>query len=265
MIFGAYNVKVMSANDPYLSVVIPSYNELANVQRGVLESVAEFLATQPYSYEVILTDDGSTDGTTEILAAFAKKNPHFRLLANPHAGKGPTVKSGMLLATGSWRLFTDFDQSTPLSEVTKFLTHTSQFDIITGSREEVGAQRQKESLLRHVMGRVFNTLVRILAVPGMRDTQCGFKLFSAAATEMLFPKLYIYGGNLVLKDAFTGAFDVELLFLARKNNLKIKEVGVAWSHYASDRVNPLKDSYRMLRDIIKIRLADLGGKYSQNN
>lgn len=251
----------MQSTVPFLSVIIPSYNELTNLKRGVLDQVAQYLQSQSFSYEVILSDDGSTDGTVELLHAFAKNHPSFRVLANPHAGKGPTVKAGMLAAKGQWRLFTDFDQSTPLSEVAKLLPFTDRFDIITGSREETGAKRTSEPIHRHIMGRVFNSLVQFLAVPGMKDTQCGFKLFSQAATEKLFPALYIYGGQISLKDAFTGAFDVELLFLAKKYHFTIKEVGVTWLHFASDRVSPLKDSLRMFRDIIRIRLADLSGKY----
>lgn len=249
------------AQIPYLSVIIPSYNELANLERGVLEQVETYLSRQKYTWEVILSDDGSTDGTVESLAQFAKTHPGFHFLANPHAGKGPTVKKGMLAAQGEWRLFTDFDQSTPVSQIEKLLPFTQDYQVISGSREVTGAMRDKEPLHRHIMGRGFNLLVQILAVPGMMDTQCGFKLFSAAATEKLFRKLYIYGGDQPLRHAFTGAFDVELLFLAHKYGFPIAEVAILWKHYHSDRVNPLKDSLRMFRDILKIRWADLTGKY----
>lgn len=246
---------------PFLSVIIPSYNEQANIHRGVLDQVVKYLSEQSYTYEVILSDDGSTDGTLELLKQFANQHSFVRLLANPHAGKGPTVRAGMLSAQGEWRLFTDFDQSTPLSELEVFLPYTDNFQVVVGSREAENAKRTDEPILRHIMGRVFNTIVRLLAVPDMRDTQCGFKLFSAEATEKLFNQLYIYGGKSNITDAFTGAFDVELLYLAKKNRYAIKEVGVHWSHFASDRVSPLKDSLRMLRDIVRIRLADLTGKY----
>lgn len=249
--------------NPFLSVVIPSYNEQTNLQREVLEEVSNYLKTRTYSWEVILSDDGSTDGTREKLSEFAKAHPGFTLLANAHAGKGPTVKKGMLAAQGQWRLFTDFDQSTPIAEVEKLLAFIETHEVICGSREVTGAKRDKEPLLRHVMGRVFNLVVQIFAVPNMQDTQCGFKLFSAEATTKLFPKLYIYGGDKPMKDAFTGAFDVELLFLARKFGFKIAEVAILWRHYKSDRVSPLKDSFRMFRDIVKIRLAALMGAYAQ--
>lgn len=248
-------------NTPYLSVVIPSYNEKNNLKRNVLDEVLDFLKQQNFSWEIILSDDGSTDGTTDELKNFAQKDNRITVLANPHAGKGPTVKSGMLAANGEWRLFTDFDQSTPLSEVKKLLAFTDQYQVIFGSREVAGARRDKEPFYRHLMGRGFNLLVQILAVRGVRDTQCGFKMFSAQATTTLFNALYIYGGKETRKDAFTGAFDVELLFLARKFKIGYKEVPILWKHHKTDRVSPIKDSLRMLRDILKIRLAYLTGKY----
>ena len=248
---------------PYLSIIIPSYNEQASLKRGVLDKVLNFLQKQDYTWELILSDDGSTDGTTQALEEFAQKHPtqNIKVLTNLHAGKSPTVTAGMLAAKGEWRLFTDFDQSTPLKEVTRLLKHSQDRDIVFGSREMAGAKRDKEPFHRHIMGWGFNTLVRILAVPGVLDTQCGFKMFSEEATEKLFPNLYIYGGTKQRKDAFTGAFDVELLYLARKHYFKIREIPITWKHHHSDRVSPIKDSLRMLRDIVLIRVADWRGKY----
>lgn len=253
----------MSKKEIFLSVIIPSYNEKRNLERGVLDKVVQHLAQQSYSYEVILSDDGSTDGTTEILAEFAKKHPHWRLLRNQHAGKGPTVTAGMLAATGQWRLFTDFDQSTPISEIAKFWPSTVDHDIIIGSRAAQGAKREKEPLHRHIMGFGFNLLTRIIVLPGILDSQCGFKLFSATATEIIFPHLFVYGLKNRAPDAFTGAFDVELLFLARKNKIAVAEIPVLWQHAQSDRVSPIKDSLRMLRDIIRIRVNDWRGRYEK--
>lgn len=247
---------------PYLSVVIPSYNELKNVRRGVLDEVLEYLKAQSYSWEVILTDDGSTDGTIEKLQAFASRHPHVHVVVNPHAGKGPTVQSGMLAAQGQWRLFTDFDQSTPLSELEKLWPFVEEgYQIVIGSREIAGAIRDKEPWYRHVMGKGFNFLVQSLAVRGIQDTQCGFKLFSSDATQRLFSELEVYGRSETRPDAFTGAFDVEVLYLARKRGYRIKEVPIVWHHHETDRVSPVKDSVRMLKDIVHIRLADVRGKY----
>jgi glycosyltransferase involved in cell wall biosynthesis len=247
---------------PYLSVVIPSYNEKKNLSRDVLDQVFAYLTQQNYTWEVILSDDGSTDGTVESLEKYAAKYPHVTVLKNIHAGKAPTVKAGMLAAKGSWRLFTDFDQSTPLPEIEKLLPLAKQgYQVVIGSREIAGAKRDEEPLYRHMMGKGFNLVVQLLAVPGIHDTQCGFKLFSGQAAS-LFDKLVVYGEQQSRKDAFTGAFDVELLFLARKHGFKIKEVPIVWIHNETDRVNPIKDSFRMFRDIFRIRLTYLLGKYS---
>jgi len=247
---------------PYLSVVIPSYNELKNIKRGVLDEVNDYLSTQDFTWEVILSDDGSSDGTVDELKAFAKKHTGFRVQENVHAGKGPTVQSGLLEAQGEWRLFTDFDQSTPLSEVEKLLNYTKRgYEVVIGSREIIGARRDQEPWYRHIMGRGFNFLVQVLAIPGIMDTQCGFKLFSARAAEALFSNLVVYGRRKERADAFTGAFDVEALFLANKYGFKIKETPISWYHHETDRVSPIKDSIRMLFDIIKIRMAETRGKY----
>ena len=248
--------------DIYLSVIIPSYNEQKNIKRGVLDQVADYLNQQAYTWEVVLSDDGSTDGSVAILADFANKHPGFVLLKNLHAGKGPTVQAGMLKATGQWRLFTDFDQSTPLNEVEKLMSFAEKkYDVIIGSREMIGAKRDKEPWYRHLMGRGFNLVVQILAIPGIMDTQCGFKLFSSVAAEILFSNLVIYGRKKERKDAFTGAFDVEALFLANRYGFKIREVPIAWKHYETNRVSPIKDSLRMLFDIMKIRMTFIRGLY----
>ncbi len=250
------------STQPFLSVIIPSYNEQKNFSRGVLDDVLKYLKQQKYAWELILTDDGSSDGTVQQLRKFAKNSPHIQVLENPHMGKGPTVQAGMLQATGKWRLFTDFDQSTPLKEVETLLEHTKNYPVVIGSREIHGAKRNREPLHRHVMGRAFNILVQTLAIPGILDTQCGFKLFSADATEKIFPRLFVYGKQEAREDAFTGAFDVEALYLARKWGYKIKEIPIFWQHNETNRVSPVKDSFRMLRDILRVRLADLQGKYT---
>lgn len=245
----------------YLSVVLPSYNEMRNIGRGVLEEVYQFLKDYEKPWELVLSDDGSTDGTVKALTEFAKKDVRIKVVANKHMGKGPTVKSGMLHAEGNWRLFSDFDQSTPLREVRKLLKYTSEYDVIFGSREIEGAKREKEPFYRHLMGRGFNLLVQLLAIQGVKDSQCGFKLFSEKATEKLFANLYIYAGQAGKQGAFTGAFDVELLYLAKKYGFAIKEVPILWKHFQTNRVNPIKDSILMFADILRIRMADLNKKY----
>ena len=238
---------------------------MENLKREVLDKVIDYLTKQDYSWEVILSDDGSDDGTIKKLHQFAQKHPQVKVLENVHAGKGPTVKAGMLTARGAWRLFTDFDQSTPIWEIEKlWLRAKHGYEVVIGSREMVGSIRDDEPWYRHLMGRGFNILVQMLAIPGILDTQCGFKLFSAQATKLLFNGLQVYGQQEQRGDAFTGAFDVELLFLAKKYGLKISEVPIEWHHRESDRVDPIKDSLRMLRDIIWIKIADLKGRYKNN-
>ncbi|PWU24050.1 glycosyl transferase [Candidatus Cerribacteria bacterium 'Amazon FNV 2010 28 9'] len=244
----------------YLSVILPSFNEIKNIQSGVLEEVYSYLLKQDYSFELILSDDGSRDGTVEALQAFAKGKPQVRVLANAHRTKGPTVISGLLVAKGEYRLFSDFDQATPISEVAKLLAQTPKHDVVIGSREGKGASRKKEPFHRHLMGRVFNAAVQSIALPGIWDTQCGFKLFSAQAAKELCPKVVVYGES-DQKGAFTGAFDVELLYLAQKFGYSIAEVPVSWKYVKTNRVDPIKDSIHMFIDILRIRLADMQGKY----
>ena len=244
-----------------LSVVIPAYNEADNFHNGKLEEVDKYLSKQKYKWEVIVVDDGSTDETANLVEAWVKTKKNWQLIRNTHAGKSKTVETGMLAAQGQVRLFTDFDQATPIQEVEKVLSAMNDdADIVIGSRELEGATRHKEPLLRHVMGRVFNLLVQVIALHGITDSQCGFKAFSGKATEDLFNRMVVYK-NRQVADAYTGAFDVELLFLGRKKGYAIKQIPVSWKYVDSTRVNPAKDSIRMLWDILKIRLAYLMGKY----
>ncbi len=246
----------------FLSIVVPSFNEVNNLERGCLESFFKYLKNCHFNYEVIFSDDGSTDQTCELLTQIIKKNPQCSLLVNQHRGKGPTVISGLKKAQGKWVLFTDFDQSTPLQEFNKFKPYLKEdFQVIIGSREISQAKRQKEPFYRHFMGRMFNFLVQVLAIPGVLDTQCGFKVFNQEVLTKILHKITIYQVKKNRQDAYTGAFDVELLYLARKFNFRLKEVAIVWRHYKTNRVNPLKDSIRMLIDIFKIKLADWAGKY----
>ena len=244
-----------------LSVIIPAYNEAANFKIGKLEEVDDYLGTQSYGWEVIVVDDGSRDDTAALVAAWIKGKPRWRLIKNSHHGKAKTVETGMLEATGQIRLFTDFDQATPIHEVAQVIDRFSQgYDVVIGSRELKGASRQKEPLIRHLMGRVFNLFVQIIALHGISDSQCGFKAFSQAATQDLFGHLVVYKNHQVV-DAYMGAFDVELLFLARKRGYKTAQIPVSWKYVDSVRVNPAKDSIRMLLDLFKIRVAYLLGRY----
>lgn len=245
----------------HLSIVIPAYNEKENFETGVLDQVDKYLKNQPYEYEVILVDDGSTDQSIPLLDEFVKLKKNWRLIKNPHQGKAQTVATGIHEAKGNIVLFTDFDQATPISEIEKLLPFIGRgYDVVIGSREVKGSKREKEPLYRHLMGRGFNLFVGIFAIRGIRDTQCGFKLFKTDVAQELFSRLVVYRQRKE-KFAFTGAFDVEILYMAQKHGYRIAEVPVRWKHIHSTRVNPVKDSIRMFLDLVRIRLANIIGKY----
>lgn len=248
---------------PYISVVIPAYNEEPNFQKGTIDEVPKYLAKQDYSYEILIVDDGSSDNTATLGEAFAKKHRYVRLIKNPHQGKAETVKTGVEEAIGEYILFTDFDQATPISEVEKLMTHFPEYDIVIGSRQLPGAKREKEPIHRHIMGLVFNLVVQFIAVRGIWDTQAGFKAFKGDTAKELFSQLKVYGKGKQVTGALVTAFDVELLFIAKKRKYKIKEVPIEWHHVATSRVDPIKDSLRMLRDVIRIRMNDFKGVYSK--
>ena len=220
-----------------------------------------------YKYEIILSDDGSTDKTVELLRQWKKKNaPKLKngtvlLLENAHGGKVFAVSAGMKVAKGQWRLFTDFDQSTHINQVDKLLAFQNDgFDIIFGSR------RLNESLVearwyRRLAGNIFNLIIRLFLKLKIHDTQCGFKMFNCQSAK-LFDELYVYGKSSVgAKEAFTGAFDVEIFYLAKKKGLKFKEVPVSWQHHDTKRISLVKDSIKMFLDILKIKKADRQGCY----
>lgn len=245
----------------YLSVVIPAYNEIKNFKNGVLSDVHKYFSNKNYTYEIIIVDDESSDGSPELIEKFCRNHNNFKFFKNPHMGKSGTVAKGVSLANGNYILFTDFDQATPISEWEKLIPYLEKgYDFVIGSREIEGSKREKEPWYRHVMGRGFNFGVRLLAVGGISDTQCGFKAFNSKVAKKLFQKLQVYKPKKI-SSAFTGAFDVELIFLARKFNYKIAEVPIVWKHVETDRVNPIKDSFLMAIDVIKIRIFNILGKY----
>lgn len=248
---------------PHLTVVIPAYNEEPNFKKGMVDEVPKYLSKQDYSYEILIVDDGSDDNTAILGQEFARKYQNVRIIKNPHQGKAETVKKGVEEAKGEYILFTDFDQATPINEVEKLMQHFPEYDIVIGSRQLPGAKREKEPLHRHLMGLVFNLVVQLIAVRGIWDTQAGFKCFKGEVAKGLFSKLKVYGKGKKVQGALVTAFDVELLFIAKKNNFKIKEVPIIWHHVATSRVNPIKDSLRMFRDVVKIRLNDFRRVYSQ--
>ena len=236
---------------PHLSLVIPAYNEEQRLPE-TLPLALEWLAKQSFTWEVRVVDDGSSDGTCDVVRALGKDEPRLILQAEPHRGKGGAVKAGMLASDADYRFLCDADFSMPVQEVERFLPpYLSGYDLAIGTREGPGAVRVDEPESRHLMGRVFNTLVTTALVPGIDDTQCGFKCFSAAAAERLFPLQTI--------DGF--AFDVEVLFLARKAGMSIVEVPITWYYMEASSVKPVRDTWRMIKEVARIRIADATGRY----
>lgn len=254
----------------HLSIIIPAYNEGKNIRRN-LAQVIEFLTSQEWEFEVLVVDDGSTDQTAELVEqtfgdhAERGGDQRIRLLKRPHLGKGPAICYGVSQAQGEYILFADADLATPIEEVRRFLVWITEhgFDVVIASREGLGAQREGEPFYRHLMGRVFNFLIRLIVLPGIRDTQCGFKLFSRQAARDIFGRLKIYTTeSRPLSEPYVGALDVEALFLARRLGYKIKTVPVNWKFVETTRLHPLRDSLKMLRDVLRIRWNALRGEYA---
>lgn len=245
---------------PRLSIVIPNYNEKENLQAGALNKVAEYLKKVDFTWEVIVSDDGSTDGSKELAESFVKTNKGFRLLKNPHGGKAAAVNAGVSAAKGEIILFTDMDQSTPLKEVEKLLPYYDQdYDVVFGSR---GKARKNFGIMRQITSWGFRTFRQLFLLHHIVDTQCGFKSFKSSVAKELFPKLS------VLREKAAGwtvsAFDVELLFLVEKAGYKLKEVDVEWSQQdiSTGKGNKLvKESVDMLKQIITVKVNDLKGYY----
>jgi dolichyl-phosphate beta-glucosyltransferase len=218
-----------------------------------LTDISEYLSGQSHVSEVIVVDDGSEDATAQLVSEFGASNPPVKLLQAPHRGKGHAVKLGMLAAKGELRFLCDADLSMPIEEVARFLPpELGGYDIALGSREVSGAKRFDEPTYRHVMGRAFNLIVQAIAVPGITDTQCGFKCFTAEAAQKLFA--------LQKLDGF--AFDVEILFLARKLGLRIVEVPINWFYQERSKVNPINDTLGMLAESLKVRWNFWRGRYN---
>jgi dolichyl-phosphate beta-glucosyltransferase len=248
---------------PFLSVVVPAYNEERRLPQ-TLQTIADYLARQSYASELIVVDDGSVDRTAQLVETFCATHPNVKLIRNDHRGKGYAVRTGMLAAKGHIVLFSDADLSTPIEEIAEMLPWFERgYGVVIGSREGKGARRIKEPFYRHLMGRAFNLIVRLLTVRGIDDTQCGFKAFRDDVARDVFSRMKLYGENAKrVTDAMVTGFDVEVLYLAQKAGIKIKEVPVEWRYGNETKVNPLKDSWRNFRDVVMVRWNDLRGKYN---
>jgi len=243
----------------FLSVIIPAYNEEKNLKTGVLEDVWKYLEKQKFSWEVLIVNDGSTDQTVDIVKSFCQKHSGFRILDEPHRGKGGTVVAGMLKSKGKYALFMDMDQATPISEIDKFFPKFKEgYDIVIASR----SGRKGAPTLRKLMAYGFMFLRTVILNLPYKDTQCGFKAFKTESAKKIFGKLKVYNERKVAKGAaVTAGFDLEILYLARKLKLKVAEVSVAWRHKDTERINPIKDSFEGLKDLLEVRVNALLGKY----
>ncbi|MBI3932610.1 MAG: glycosyltransferase family 2 protein [Acidobacteria bacterium] len=235
---------------PALSVVIPAYNEAGRLP-GSLARILGYLEGRGHPHEVIVVDDGSTDGTAE--RAREAGGPRVAVVSNEgNRGKGYSVRRGMLLARGERRLMTDADLSTPIEEIEPLMAKMDEgYDVVVASRAVAGARIEvHQPWYRENMGRVFNLCVRALLLPGLKDTQCGFKLFTARAAEEAFGAARL--------DGFS--FDVEVLFLALRRGRRVAEVPVTWRNDAATRVGTLR-GFLAFVDLLRIRARATLGRY----
>ena len=236
---------------PHLSIIIPAFNESVRIG-ATIEELRTFLPTLGIDWEIRVVDDGSTDETAAIVEHIGATDPRVIAQREPHRGKGGTVRAGMLATQSELRFLCDADLSMPVRELPRFLALVpTPYDIVIGSREGLGAARLNEPAYRHLMGRIFNGFVRFMAVGGIDDTQCGFKMFSGEAADLVFAHLTVEGW----------AFDIEALVAARRRGLSVHEMPIEWHFRELSRVSPLRDSMRMTWDLIRIRWNMLRGRY----
>lgn len=251
--------------DPSLSLIVPAYNEAARIDATIREAVA-WLGAQPFATELIVVDDGSDDPTADLAERALSEPGSGQLVRIDHGGKAAAVRAGMLAASCDQIAFTDADLATPLSYLTELRAALAVgCDIAIGSREGAGARRFGEPGYRHLMGRVFNGLVRLLLIPEVHDTQCGFKLFRAeVARELLLrSRLYRDTGQSVTGPRVT-AFDVELLTIARLHRYRICPVPVVWRYGEGSKVRPARDTWHNVRDVLDVWIAAKRGIYRES-
>ncbi len=238
--------------NPFFSIIIPAHNE-QNRLPNTLEQVFRFLQGQSFTSEVIVVENGSTDHTYRLARKFAEEHENMRVLQSG-VGKGAAVQHGMLAAQGEYRFMCDADLSMPVAEISKFIPPMlSDFDLAIASREVQGAVRYNEPFYRHFGGRGINFLIQALILPGLNDTQCGFKCFRAEVAKDLFGLQTLYGWS----------FDIELLYIARRHGYRLREIPIHWSHFSDSKVSALRDALQMIRDIFRIHANARQGRYDE--
>lgn len=246
------------SSSPFLTIVIPAYNEERRLP-PTLHKIADYLRAQSYMAEVVVVENGSTDRTSDVVENFIGRHVQpedpFRVrLLHSSPGKGAAVKAGMLAGRGDYLFICDADLAMPIGEIAKFLPPAlppQAYDIAIASREAPGAVRYDEPFYRHLMGRIFNFLVRVMAVPGIQDTQCGFKCFTREAAQIVFPLQQINGWG----------FDVEVLYIAGIRGLTLAEIPIHWYYQSDSRVRPIQDTVNMVRELLRIRRMGAAGIY----
>jgi len=234
-----------------LSVVVPSFNEERRLA-STLATLCNHLQQQPWDWEIRVVDDGSADDTARIAESFSLTEPRVVVQREPHRGKGGAVKAGLAAASSDYRFICDADLSMPIEEIGRFLPPlATAFDVAIGSREGRLARRVGEPAYRHLAGRLFNFVVQHLALPGIEDSQCGFKMFTATAVSAIFPRVIVDGW----------AFDVEVLTVAREQRLRVIEVPIEWHYRADSQLSILRDGAGMLRELLRIKWRALRGVY----
>jgi dolichyl-phosphate beta-glucosyltransferase len=236
---------------PFLSIIIPAHNEEGRLPRTLWQVIA-FLEKQTYTAEIIIVENNSVDRTLELAREFEKQHSNVIVIHEEKRGKGNAVQRGMLAARGEYRFICDADLSMPIEELQKFIPPLlNDFDLAIASREAPGAIRYNEPSFRHWGGRAINLAIRLLILPGINDTQCGFKCFRADAAEILFRQQTLMGWS----------FDIELLYLARRKKMRIKEIPIQWYFDADSKIRAVKDALKMLGDIFRIHINAMRGRY----
>lgn len=236
-----------------LSIILPAYNEEFRLKES-LEKIVLFMNSIEFQSELIIVNNASSDKTSIIAEEFSEVDHRIKVIDEMHKGKGYAVTAGMLIAGGEYNLMCDADLSVPIEDVLSLIPPNSYGDVVIGSREIIGAIRIGEPWYRHFFGRVFNLLVRILLLPNLYDTQCGFKCFSKQAREQIFPLLNTGGWS----------FDIEVLILSMDLGFKPIEVPVTWTYKAGTKVNLFKDSFKMFTEVVKLYIYRKTRK-SKNN
>jgi glycosyltransferase involved in cell wall biosynthesis len=248
-----------------ISIVIPCYNEEKRIISS-LNTIVSFMNSYNPSFEIIVVDDGSRDSSVQLVKNYISTRDNIYLVENPHKGKGFAVRTGVLMTVGKYVLISDADLATPIDEIKRLLVwiEDNNYDIAIASREGLGASRQDEPFIRHLMGRTFNLLIKIIVGLFYKDTQCGFKLFKGSQARDIFNRLILFGDSAkIVKYPKVTAFDVEVLVIAKNDSLKVKEIPVAWTYVPTKKVSAVRDSLLMLLEISKIRMNDILGKYKK--